>query len=36
MLKLLITLSLLITENLYADDIDQRILIDGEVLYTEE
>ncbi len=36
MLRLLISLFLLITSSAYATDIDQRILIDGEVLYTEE
>jgi len=36
MLKLFIYLSLLITQSTYASDIDQRVLIDGEVLYTEE
>ncbi len=36
MLKAYIYLSLLITCVTNASDIDQRILIDGEVLYTEE
>ena len=36
MLKRLAYLLLLITFSIQASDIDKRVLIDGEVLYTEE